>query len=91
MDVGILSVSQTPCPLVSAGAGDTVIGVTASAMAASVPVREAVALANLAAGAICEKVGVQPISVDDIRQTLAFFSAKAEDTKSSLDGGMLPA
>lgn len=60
----------------AAGAGDTVIGVTASAMASGASLLDAVTLANLAAGAICEKVGVQPVTIDDIRFTLEFHSRK---------------
>ncbi len=58
----------------AAGAGDTVISVLAAAMAAGASLREAVTLANLAGGVICEKVGVQPVSVEEIRQALEHFA-----------------
>ena len=60
----------------AAGAGDTVIGVLAAAMAAGASLQEAVTLANLAGGVICEKVGVQPVTVEEIRHALAYFSAE---------------
>ncbi|MEM9932081.1 MAG: D-glycero-beta-D-manno-heptose-7-phosphate kinase [Bacteroidota bacterium] len=44
------------------GAGDTVIGVTATAMAAGMPLPQAVAMANLAGGLVCEEVGVVPVN-----------------------------
>ena len=43
------------------GAGDTVIGVTATAMAAGISLPQAVAMANLAGGLVCEEVGVVPV------------------------------
>ncbi len=43
------------------GAGDTVISVTALALAAGLSIQKAAALANLAGGLVCEKVGVVPI------------------------------
>lgn len=61
----------------AAGAGDTVIGVLAAAMAAGASLQEAVTLANLAGGAICEKVGVQPVTVQEIGQALAYFTPEA--------------
>lgn len=58
----------------AAGAGDTVVSVLASAMAAGASLQEAVTLANLAGGVICEKVGVQPVTVDEIRHALGYFA-----------------
>ncbi len=43
------------------GAGDTVIGVAACCLAAGLPIREVAAIANLAGGLVCEKVGVVPV------------------------------
>ncbi|MDY6903755.1 MAG: bifunctional D-glycero-beta-D-manno-heptose-7-phosphate kinase/D-glycero-beta-D-manno-heptose 1-phosphate adenylyltransferase HldE [Thermodesulfobacteriota bacterium] len=43
------------------GAGDTVISVMAAAMGAGMPVSEAAALANCAAGIVVQKVGTAPI------------------------------
>ena len=44
------------------GAGDTVISILSLGVAAKLKVKEAVALANIAGGQVCEKVGVVPIS-----------------------------
>ena len=43
------------------GAGDTVVGVMAAALAAQLAPERAAALANLAGGLVCESVGVVPI------------------------------
>jgi D-glycero-beta-D-manno-heptose-7-phosphate kinase len=43
------------------GAGDTVIAVISLALAAKMDMKEAVALANMAGGQVCEKVGVVPV------------------------------
>jgi rfaE bifunctional protein kinase chain/domain len=43
------------------GAGDTVISVISLAIAAKMDIAQAVALANMAGGQVCEKVGVVPI------------------------------
>lgn len=43
------------------GAGDTVISVITLALAAELPLNEAVRCANLAAGIVCEQVGVVPV------------------------------
>ena len=53
-----------------AGAGDTVISIMASVMAAGGTVAEAVALANYGAGVICEKVGVQPVGRCDLEDAV---------------------
>jgi rfaE bifunctional protein kinase chain/domain len=44
------------------GAGDTVISILSLAVAANLEIKEAVALANIAGGQVCEKVGVVPIN-----------------------------
>jgi rfaE bifunctional protein kinase chain/domain len=44
------------------GAGDTVISILSLGIAANLKTKEAVALANIAGGQVCEKVGVVPIS-----------------------------
>jgi len=44
------------------GAGDTVIAITALAIASELDAFETVSLANLAGGLVCEKVGVIPIT-----------------------------
>jgi bifunctional ADP-heptose synthase (sugar kinase/adenylyltransferase) len=43
------------------GAGDTVIGMAALCLASGLSPRQTAALANLAGGIVCEKVGVVPI------------------------------
>lgn len=50
-----------------AGAGDTVISVMASAMAAGGSPLDAMAIANYGGGLICEKVGIQPVTPDELR------------------------
>jgi rfaE bifunctional protein kinase chain/domain len=50
-----------------AGAGDTVISVMASAMAAGATPFEAMGIANYGGGLICEKVGIQPVTPDELR------------------------
>ena len=52
------------------GAGDTVISVLATALAAGQPLEEATALANLAAGIVVGKLGTAAISVPELRQAL---------------------
>ncbi|MCS7152872.1 MAG: bifunctional ADP-heptose synthase [Bacteroidia bacterium] len=46
------------------GAGDTVVSVLAVGLALKMPLRQIVALANLAGGLVCEYVGVVPIPKD---------------------------
>lgn len=44
------------------GAGDTVISILSLGVAADLEIKEAVALANIGGGQVCEKVGVVPIN-----------------------------
>jgi D-beta-D-heptose 7-phosphate kinase/D-beta-D-heptose 1-phosphate adenosyltransferase len=53
-----------------AGAGDTVVGVLALALACGATVHEAAVLANCAGGAVVRKVGVATVSRDEIRSML---------------------
>ena len=53
-----------------AGAGDTVISVMASAMAAGADAIDAMAIANYGGGLICEKVGIQPVTPDELRAAI---------------------
>ena len=46
------------------GAGDTVIATVTFALAAGASMKEAVTLANIAAGIVCQEVGVVPIDVE---------------------------
>jgi D-beta-D-heptose 7-phosphate kinase/D-beta-D-heptose 1-phosphate adenosyltransferase len=48
------------------GAGDTVVATLAVALAAGVPLAEAVALANLAAGIVVEKPGTATLTFDEL-------------------------
>lgn len=53
------------------GAGDTVISVVTSALAAGLEVETAVAYANMAGGIVCEEVGVVPINKDRLISELS--------------------
>lgn len=53
------------------GAGDTVISVLASAMAAGMPLEAATQLSNVAAGIVVGKLGTATASMDEIRAALA--------------------
>jgi len=53
-----------------AGAGDTVISVMTSAMAAGAEAADAMAIANYGGGLICEKVGIQPVTPDELRAAI---------------------
>ena len=52
------------------GAGDTVISTMVAAMVGGADIKEAATLANLAAGVVCEEVGITPITVDKLRRGL---------------------
>lgn len=53
------------------GAGDTVISVLATAMAAGMPLEAATQLSNMAAGIVVGKLGTATASLDEIRAALA--------------------
>jgi len=53
------------------GAGDTVIATAGAAVAAGLPLHEAIRLANLAAGIVVGKLGTVPISKDELLARLA--------------------
>lgn len=53
------------------GAGDTVIGVTAAALASGYPMRHAVEFANIAAGRVVEKLGTAAVELDELNAALA--------------------
>ena len=53
------------------GAGDTVIATTGAAIAACLPLHEAIRLANVAAGIVVGKLGTVPISKDELLARLA--------------------
>lgn len=52
------------------GAGDTVISVLAAALGAGMPMPEATALANLAAGIVVGKLGTATVSVPELRRAV---------------------
>jgi len=58
-----------------AGAGDTVISVMASAMAAGGSAADAMAIANYGGGLICEKVGIQPVTPEELRAAIIHHGA----------------
>jgi len=53
------------------GAGDTVISTLTAAMAGGATSKEAITLANYAAGIVCEEIGIVPIDVEKLRK--AYF------------------
>lgn len=53
------------------GAGDTVISVLATALAAGEPLPEAVAMANIAAGIVVGKLGTATISMPELRRAVS--------------------
>ncbi len=52
------------------GAGDTVISTLAAALAAGMPVAEATALANIAAGIVIGKLGTAAVSMPELRRAV---------------------
>jgi D-beta-D-heptose 7-phosphate kinase/D-beta-D-heptose 1-phosphate adenosyltransferase len=52
------------------GAGDTVIATMAAGMAAGMPLAEAAALANLAAGLVVRKIGVASVTPSELRLSM---------------------
>ncbi len=53
------------------GAGDTVISTVTLAMSAGASAYEAAVMGNLAAGRVCEEVGIVPIAYEALQETLA--------------------
>lgn len=62
------------------GAGDTVISVAALGLASGLSPRQIAALANLAGGLVCEKVGVVPISKELLLKEARNYIAFQETT-----------
>ena len=52
------------------GAGDTVIATLTMALAAGANITEASYLANYAAGIVCEEVGIAPIEIEKLFETV---------------------
>ena len=53
-----------------AGAGDTVISVMASALVAGISPEDAMVIANYGGGATCERVGIQPVTPQDLKDAI---------------------
>ena len=60
------------------GAGDTVSGTLALALAAGAALEQAVHLANLAAGVAVGKVGTATVTLDELRQAALADAARSE-------------
>jgi len=56
------------------GAGDTVISTLTLSLTTGVEMKEAISLANYAAGAVCSEVGVVPIEPSKLRETIRYFN-----------------
>ena len=61
------------------GAGDTVIGVLAAALAAGMALPEATALANVAAGIVVGKLGAATVSPQELRAAISAQDISARD------------
>lgn len=59
----------------TSGAGDTAVSAVTLALAAGASATESVTLANYAAGAICEKLGVEPVTIKDILEAIQHHRA----------------
>lgn len=58
------------------GAGDTVIGVLALALALGAPARDAAKLANVAAGVVVGKLGTATVSTQELREAVESFAGR---------------
>ncbi len=65
------------------GAGDTVIGTLASALAAGAEIEDAVALANTAAGIVVVKLGTATVSTHELRRKLRSMGDTGSGTMTS--------
>ena len=61
------------------GAGDTVISTLTMALASGSSIPEAITLANYAAGAVCEEVGVVPITQEKLKRALRNYRSSKID------------
>jgi D-beta-D-heptose 7-phosphate kinase/D-beta-D-heptose 1-phosphate adenosyltransferase len=71
------------------GAGDTVVGAFAAALASGLPMRLSLDLANTAAGIVVGKLGTVPVELDELRQRveeLGLFAAGANLGKRQTRG-----
>jgi len=64
------------------GAGDTVVAVLAASCSAGMPIQQAMALANLAAGIVVAKVGTATVSQTELEQALNQYSLIAKGVVS---------
>lgn len=64
------------------GAGDTVVAVLAACMAGGLPVEQAMALANLAAGIVVGKVGAATVSVPELHKAVQQHQAQVKGVVS---------
>jgi rfaE bifunctional protein kinase chain/domain len=65
------------------GAGDTVIATLATAYAAGATMREAVVIANHAAGIVCEQIGTVPVHAEDLlRVLLEDFGGRLDEIRA---------
>jgi len=60
------------------GAGDTVVSVAALGLAQQLPIREIAALANLAGGQVCERVGVVPVNKNQLMEEFQAWMAREQ-------------
>ncbi len=68
------------------GAGDTVIGVTAAALAAGLDMGDAVRLANHAAAIVVSRLGASQVGYDELRLAVASIDSPAEQRVLDADG-----
>jgi len=66
------------------GAGDTVIGVLAATLATGMALREATALANVAAGIVVGKLGAATVSVHELRAAIDAQDTSVGDTPTGI-------
>lgn len=66
------------------GAGDTVIATLTYALCGGASMKQAVTMANFAAGLVCEEVGVVPVKLDKLRDSLINYhksSTRSDQSK----------
>lgn len=68
------------------GAGDTVIGVAAAALAAGIGMADAVRLANHAAAIVVSRLGASQVGYDELRRAVASVDSPAESRVVDADG-----
>ena len=69
----IIENSTTKNVIDVSGAGDTVVSVAAICMACNIDFKEIALLANIAGGIVCEKVGVVPITNQELLESKKKF------------------